>query len=181
MLRQSVRLGWMRAVRLPDGPCTPTPLSRSLVLCGAPRQTRRVVSAVRGRTMSTSGGGGGGEDGGRTHSAGSATTALPAERAAIARTAGTALGRTHYCGVLRESDEGAEVTLCGWIQKSRVFNQSLAFVTLRDCSGVIQVGHVLASLHTRGHAMTGSGHVSTLLYTLVAMRWYVLDEEYYHR
>lgn len=144
MLRQSARLGWIRAVRLPDGPCTATPLSRSLVLCGAPRQTRRVVCSARARTMSTSGCSG---DGGRTHSAGSVTTALPAERAAIARTAGTALGRTHYCGVLRESDEGAEVTLCGWIQRTRVFNESLAFVTLRDCSGVVQVGNATACHH----------------------------------
>ncbi len=46
--------------------------------------------------------------------------------------------RTHLCGVLRPADEGAEVTVCGWVARRREHGEHLAFIDLRDHSGVIQ-------------------------------------------
>ena len=31
----------------------------------------------------------------------------------------TGLKRSHYCGELRLSDVGNEVTVCGWVQRQR--------------------------------------------------------------
>lgn len=46
--------------------------------------------------------------------------------------------RTHLCGQLRASDVGATVTVCGWVGKRREHGEHLAFVDLRDHSGVLQ-------------------------------------------
>ena len=46
--------------------------------------------------------------------------------------------RTHLCGVLRAADEGARVRVCGWVAHRREHGEHLAFVDLRDHSGVIQ-------------------------------------------
>ena len=46
--------------------------------------------------------------------------------------------RTHYCGVLRESDIGKEVTVCGWCQRQRDLGQ-LIFIDLRDRTGIVQL------------------------------------------
>src|SRR3984957_13831559 len=46
--------------------------------------------------------------------------------------------RTHLCGVLRPADEGAQVTVCGWVGRRREHGEHLAFIDLRDYSGVIQ-------------------------------------------
>ena len=46
--------------------------------------------------------------------------------------------RTHMCGDLRESDIGATVSVCGWVGRRREHGEKLAFVDLRDHSGIIQ-------------------------------------------
>lgn len=46
--------------------------------------------------------------------------------------------RTHRCGDVREALVGSTVTLCGWIARRREHGEHLAFLDLRDYSGVIQ-------------------------------------------
>jgi aspartyl-tRNA synthetase len=46
--------------------------------------------------------------------------------------------RTHMCGDLRESDIGSTVSVCGWVGRRREHGEKLAFVDLRDHSGIIQ-------------------------------------------
>jgi aspartyl-tRNA synthetase len=46
--------------------------------------------------------------------------------------------RTHLCGVLRPEDVGTEVRLCGWVARRREQGKHLAFVDLRDHSGIVQ-------------------------------------------
>jgi aspartyl-tRNA synthetase len=51
---------------------------------------------------------------------------------------GTTALRSHLCGELRESDVDARVRLCGWVATRREHGEHLAFVDLRDHTGVTQ-------------------------------------------
>lgn len=46
--------------------------------------------------------------------------------------------RTHMCGEIGTSDIGQSVTVCGWVAKRREHGDKLAFVDLRDHSGIVQ-------------------------------------------
>lgn len=46
--------------------------------------------------------------------------------------------RTDYCGTLRATDVGRTVTVCGWVDTRRVHSDFLAFIDLRDHTGIIQ-------------------------------------------
>ncbi len=46
--------------------------------------------------------------------------------------------RTHMCGDLNDSHVGASVSVCGWVGRRREHGEKLAFVDLRDHSGVVQ-------------------------------------------
>src|SRR5205085_1550695 len=46
--------------------------------------------------------------------------------------------RTHRCGELRAEHEGQSVALCGWVGRRREHGEHLAFIDLRDHSGVVQ-------------------------------------------
>jgi aspartyl-tRNA synthetase len=46
--------------------------------------------------------------------------------------------RTRYCGSLNASDAGAEVTVCGWVARRREHGEHLAFIDLRDHTGIVQ-------------------------------------------
>jgi aspartyl-tRNA synthetase len=46
--------------------------------------------------------------------------------------------RTAYCGTLGLDTVGAEVTICGWVARRREHGEHLAFVDVRDHTGVVQ-------------------------------------------
>ena len=47
--------------------------------------------------------------------------------------------RTDRCGDLRRKDIARQVVLCGWVDRRREHGEHLAFIDLRDRSGVVQV------------------------------------------
>jgi len=46
--------------------------------------------------------------------------------------------RTHLCGDMRAENIGQVVTLCGWVGRRREHGEHLAFLDLRDFSGIVQ-------------------------------------------
>jgi aspartyl-tRNA synthetase len=46
--------------------------------------------------------------------------------------------RSDYCGELRAGDVGRRVAVCGWVNTRREHSQHLAFVDVRDHTGIIQ-------------------------------------------
>ena len=46
--------------------------------------------------------------------------------------------RSDLCGRLGRDDAGRSVTVCGWVDRRREHSEHLAFVDLRDRSGVLQ-------------------------------------------
>ncbi len=46
--------------------------------------------------------------------------------------------RSDYCGRLSRADIGREVTVCGWVSRRREHGEHLAFVDLRDRTGIVQ-------------------------------------------
>ncbi|MEY4131844.1 MAG: aspartate--tRNA ligase [Actinomycetota bacterium] len=46
--------------------------------------------------------------------------------------------RTDYCGDLRATDIGRTVSVCGWVARRREHGEHLAFIDVRDRSGIVQ-------------------------------------------
>jgi len=46
--------------------------------------------------------------------------------------------RSHYCGEVTSDDVDAAVAVCGWVSRRREHGEHLAFVDLRDHTGVVQ-------------------------------------------
>src|SRR5256714_10404402 len=46
--------------------------------------------------------------------------------------------RTDYCGTLRLTDAGRTVAVCGWVARRREHGEHLAFIDVRDRTGLVQ-------------------------------------------
>ena len=52
---------------------------------------------------------------------------------------GPAVGlRTAWCGDVRPDDVGREISVCGWVESRREHGEHLAFIDLRDRTGIVQ-------------------------------------------
>ena len=66
--------------------------------------------------------------------------------------------RTDLCGTLRATDVGRTVTVCGWVAKRREHGEHLAFIDLRDHTGIIQCV-VPGTVDVRSeYVVVGRGH-----------------------
>ena len=57
---------------------------------------------------------------------------------AVGGAVGATSMRSHLCGRIDDADVGAAVRLCGWVARRREHGEHLAFVDLRDFSGIVQ-------------------------------------------
>lgn len=65
--------------------------------------------------------------------------AAPTDNQAAAQATNLSRGmRSHYCGQLTQTLVGQQVQLCGWVDRRREHGEHLAFVDLRDHTGVVQ-------------------------------------------
>jgi aspartyl-tRNA synthetase len=46
--------------------------------------------------------------------------------------------RTHRCGDLGTDQVGQQVVVCGWVARRREHGEHLAFIDLRDHTGIVQ-------------------------------------------
>src|SRR5688572_6075223 len=46
--------------------------------------------------------------------------------------------RTDYCGELRPADQDRRVAVCGWVNARREHSAHLAFIDVRDRTGLVQ-------------------------------------------
>jgi aspartyl-tRNA synthetase len=57
----------------------------------------------------------------------------------VTETDGSAVGlRDAYCGQLTVADVGRQITVCGWVHRRREHGEHLAFVDVRDRTGLLQ-------------------------------------------
>ncbi len=67
--------------------------------------------------------------------------------------------RTSYCGTLRAADAGREVSVCGWVARRREHGEHLAFLDVRDHTGVVQCVVARADAARPEHVVKVSGTV----------------------
>ena len=78
--------------------------------------------------------------------------------------------RTDMCGELTSADAGRTVSLCGWVDRRREHGEHLAFIDLRDHTGVVQC--VVDGRHDlrSEYVVRMTGAVMTVSLSLMAKR-----------